>query len=185
MAWPSTPLTTYVANFTPAIKALDLNSFQSGINGIVNGTYKLQAVTTTAGTPGSAVAPIAGTLQAAAAVADAVTPNTSLPQGTLTRGLVPIGWALVQANGILRLGINVSAAPTHVGTGVYRVIFNVASAGITDGIALAVSYNLTDARVVAANYVAVGGKASADVVIRDAATGTVQDTMFQVVLYAE
>lgn len=184
MAWPATPLTTYVPSFTPAIKAFDLNAFQSAINGLVNGTYKLAAVTTTTGTAGSAVSPIAGTVQAAAAVAGSVLPNTSLPQGTLTRGLVPIGWALVASDGTLTQGINVNAAPTHVGTGSYRVVFNVASAGITEGVALAVSYDLIDARVIAANYVAVGGKAGVSVVIRDT-SGMAQDTKFQVVLYAE
>ena len=60
MAWPSTPLTTYIANSTPSIKAFDLNAMQTGTNGIINGTYNLQAVTVTTGTPGSVVAPVAG-----------------------------------------------------------------------------------------------------------------------------
>lgn len=34
MAWPETPLTSYVANSTPAIKATDLNSIQSEINAL-------------------------------------------------------------------------------------------------------------------------------------------------------
>lgn len=62
MAWPSTPLTTYTANTAPAIKAFDLNAFQSGINGIINGTYSLKALVVD-GTGGSIVAPTANTLQ--------------------------------------------------------------------------------------------------------------------------
>jgi hypothetical protein len=41
MAWPNTPLTTYVPNSTPAIKAADLNAFQSAINGISAGSTSI------------------------------------------------------------------------------------------------------------------------------------------------
>ena len=34
MAWPFTPLTTYLANAFPAIKAFDLNSIQSALNNL-------------------------------------------------------------------------------------------------------------------------------------------------------
>lgn len=61
MAWPSTPLTTYVPVTTPAIKSFDLNSFQSGINGIINGTYSLNAAVID-GAGGAITAPVAGTL---------------------------------------------------------------------------------------------------------------------------
>lgn len=37
MAWPFSPLTTYVANSTPAIKAVDLNDIQSALVNVHNG----------------------------------------------------------------------------------------------------------------------------------------------------
>lgn len=42
MAWPLTPLTTYVANSTPVIKAADLNSIQTAINNIFGGSLSLK-----------------------------------------------------------------------------------------------------------------------------------------------
>ena len=84
MAWPSTTLTTYTANTAPAIKAADLNAFQTGINGIVNGTYDLQAVTLTAGTPGAVVTAVNGSLIAARSVFDSAVPSPN----TLTAGEV-------------------------------------------------------------------------------------------------
>ena len=84
MAWPSTTLTTYTANTAPAIKAFDLNAFQTGINGIVNGTYDLQAVTLTTGTPGAATTPVNGSLIAARSVFDSAVPSPN----TLTAGEV-------------------------------------------------------------------------------------------------
>ncbi len=38
MAWPYTPLTTYVASSTPSIKAADLNAIQVAINNLHNVT---------------------------------------------------------------------------------------------------------------------------------------------------
>lgn len=60
--WPSTPLTSYVAGTAPAIKASDLNAFQSGINGLINGTYSL-AGGVIDGTGGAVVVPTANALR--------------------------------------------------------------------------------------------------------------------------
>jgi hypothetical protein len=43
MAWPFTPTTTYLASSTPAIKASDLNNFQSAINTVYNTIFPTQA----------------------------------------------------------------------------------------------------------------------------------------------
>lgn len=100
MAWPSTPLTTYVANFTPAIKAFDLNSFQSAINGIVNGTYNLAGVTLTTGTAGSVVSPSAGSLIAARSVFDAGIPTAAtLAAGEHCRETPPAALASLVGTG--------------------------------------------------------------------------------------
>ncbi len=45
MAWPFTPLTTYISESLPTIKAVDLNAFQSAINRIYSGTRSLKALT--------------------------------------------------------------------------------------------------------------------------------------------
>ena len=45
MAWPNTPLTTYVAGNPPAIKAADLNSMQDATNQTINGTYSVNSLT--------------------------------------------------------------------------------------------------------------------------------------------
>lgn len=44
MAWPLTPLTTYVASSTPAIKASDLNSIQSAINSLYSGALSIKSL---------------------------------------------------------------------------------------------------------------------------------------------
>lgn len=63
MACPNTPRTTYIANRTPAIKADDLNAFQSAINGIINGTFSLGSVNIDS-TGGNVVTPMPGKLTA-------------------------------------------------------------------------------------------------------------------------
>ncbi len=190
MAWPSSPLTSYVPGTTPVIHAFDLNAMQSGTNGLVNGTYNVQALTTTTSTPGTVITPIAGTVVAAAALGGSSTPNTNLPQGTLARGLVPVGWACITSAGNLTQGYNVFAAPgmlgggTHPVAGQFYTTFNIASAGIANGVALVTHSDMIDTRFVASSYLSLGGKAAVEVLIRDSG-GTPVDTTFQVLLFAE
>lgn len=107
MTWPATPLTTYVANSTPAIAAADLNAFQTGINGLVNGTFNLQGLTLTTGTPGSVVAPVNGSLITARQVFDAAVPSPN----TLSSGEVCRDNALAAAGRFegTTMGINLLA----------------------------------------------------------------------------
>lgn len=67
-------------NTTPYIKAYDLNAFQSGINGIIGGTYNLAGVVLTTGTPGSVVTPVAGSLLAARSLFSTTVPTPSTAQ---------------------------------------------------------------------------------------------------------
>lgn len=125
MAWPSTPLTTYVANSTPAIKAADLNAMQTGTNGIINATYNLQAVVTTTGTPGTVVVPVPGTVTLAGAGTGTTAPTTSVPQGRMYKDSVCIGWARGYWDGaamVLTRGFNVLSL-TRNSQGDYTVVF--------------------------------------------------------------
>lgn len=62
MAWPSSPLRTYVANGVPTIRAADLNAMQTGTNGIINATYALNGVVVTPAAVGSVVVPTPGNI---------------------------------------------------------------------------------------------------------------------------
>lgn len=121
MAWPSTPLTTYASGTTPAIKAADLNSLQSGVNGIVNATYSLAAVVID-GTGGSVVSPIAGTCRVSASASGTSTPTTQVTWGTMFKEAALFGGAEVSGAGSFVDGYNVLSA-TRTGAGVYEVIF--------------------------------------------------------------
>lgn len=124
MAWPSTTLTTYTANTAPAIKAFDLNAFQTGINGIVNGTYDLQAVTLTTGTPGAAVTPVNGSLIAARTVFGTAVPGNTVQAGEYPRDSAPAGMGHINAAAAtLRAGFGIDAIQ-RLGAGDYRVTFN-------------------------------------------------------------
>lgn len=62
MAWPLTPLTTYLPGSLPAIKSADLNAIQSAINRAFLGTYSYAGLVID-GTGGQDAAPIAGGLK--------------------------------------------------------------------------------------------------------------------------
>ncbi len=188
--WPASPLTTYNPETTPVIHASDLNLMQSGTVGLVNGTYNVSALTTTTGTPGTVITPTLGTIVASATLAGSTAPTTSLPLGTIARGLVPIGWAYINASGSLSQGYNILSEPGavsgsgHPMAGQYYVVFNPASAGIANGVVLANHADMLDARFVATAYLAFGGHAAAEILIRDSG-GTPVDSAFQVLLFAE
>lgn len=62
MAWPTTPLTTYLPGSLPAIKAADLNAIQSAINRGFLGTYSYAGLVID-GAGGQDAAPIPGGLK--------------------------------------------------------------------------------------------------------------------------
>lgn len=76
MAWPLSPLTSYVGGTTPYIKASDLNSFQSAINGVFGGTLSLKSVVVD-GTGGAASSPSAGEIHVSRVVADTSQPSAA------------------------------------------------------------------------------------------------------------
>ena len=122
MAWPSSPLTSYLAGSTPYIKAADMNSLQSGINGIINATYSLKAAVID-GTGGSIVAPVAGTLKLSGTASGTATPTTTVPWGTVYKEGLLFGGAYVDGAGVFQAGYNVKST-TRIGAGHYEVLFN-------------------------------------------------------------
>lgn len=134
MAWPSTALTTYTANTAPAIKAFDLNSFQSGINGLVNGTYDLQGLTLTTGTPGGVVAPVDGSLIAARTVFGTAVPSAdTLQAGEVCRDSPPAAVARFEGTGA---GINLKSgygihSKSRLGAGQYEIVLQRVPTGPT------------------------------------------------------
>lgn len=105
MAWPSTPLTTYVAGSAPTIKAFDLNAFQSAINGIVNATYSLAAVVVD-GTGGAIVATTPGTTQVSATLTETALPGTSRSPGLDCKGTRLWGWINFTGAGVAKRHYN-------------------------------------------------------------------------------
>jgi len=70
MAWPLTPLTTYLQSSLPAIKAFDLNAVQDAITRILRGTYSLAGLVLD-GTGGGDGTPPPGGIQASGTVSAA------------------------------------------------------------------------------------------------------------------
>lgn len=124
MAWPATPLTSYNAGLPPAIKAFDLNAFQSAINGIVLGTYSLKALYVD-GTGGAVITALSGTVGVTALLSGTTAPTTAYPLGTLGRGTVVGGWAVFDGTGALLRGYNVRSCARTGGApaGDYTVTF--------------------------------------------------------------
>ena len=126
MAWPLTPLTTYLAGLPPAIKAFDLNAIQTTINSILTGAITLKAVSVDS-TGGALSAPQAGTLRATGSVASTTFPNPlAYPFGGIVGvGSAPLGWVSVESTGNLLKGYNIASGPgvVRTGVGVYEILF--------------------------------------------------------------
>lgn len=139
MAWPLTPLTTYVASTTPAIKASDLNSIQSGVNGIVAATYSLAAVVLD-GTGGNVVTPTAGTVKISGSTGvGSSLPTSTIPVGTMYKQHVFAAMIYFQgaASPTIASAINVSSL-SRTSAGFYLVNLNVS---ITNMICMATVQN--------------------------------------------
>jgi hypothetical protein len=129
MGWPLTPLTTYVSSTTPAIRASDLNSFQSAINGLYAGSSSIVGLELD-GTGGQSVTPVAGTLRVdGTGIAGTNTTPTPTPQiGRLYRELMPVQYARFNYSGgssgsfTLYQGYNVQTL-THSSTGTFSAQF--------------------------------------------------------------
>ena len=127
MAWPQTPLTTYLPGTTPWISAADLNAFQSGITGIINGTYSLAGFEVD-GVGGTAISAPAGTGKVSAALTAVGTPGPVLALGQWGKAGVPLGYAFVRGtDGVVLQGYNVFGS-SRTAVGRYTVVFHALAA---------------------------------------------------------
>lgn len=122
MAWPSTPLTSYVSNTVPAIKAFDLNAFQLGVNGIINGTYSHKGVVID-GVGGSLSTPTSGTLTLTQSGSSAVTPNPTTPLGSFYQNQLMSCVGYIDSAGHIVRGVNIKGVT--IAMGIYTVTFNI------------------------------------------------------------
>lgn len=136
-----------MANSTPAIKAADLNALQDGIVHLVDGTWEIQGVTLTAGTPGSIVAPVPGSLVAARSVYSTTIPTPStLSAGEHFRESAPAACGSFAGSGmglILKSGFGI-AARSRVTTGDYTITLQRVPSGLTADNVVAVVSGLAD-----------------------------------------
>lgn len=126
MPWPLSPLTTYVANSVPTIKAFDLNAIQAAINSLFGGTLSVKSLRFD-GTGGVAAAPPTGTGQVTGLVAGTAVPTTTFAMGTIGVGSIVGGWALITGAGALIRGYNVVTVSRTGGgaaAGDYTVVFS-------------------------------------------------------------
>ncbi len=183
MAWPLTPLTTYVAGLAPAIKAFDLNSLQNAINRIVGATYSLAALVVD-GTGGAIVSAVAGTTQVSATLTETAVPGTARAVGLDCVGTRPFGWVTFTGFGVVERHYNLKAF-TRTGTGSYTAEFHgapadpdfcfVSGTSMTAGLALMIGVK---------PYLSGGGDLALDIRIHDH-TATLADAAAAVLAMAE
>jgi hypothetical protein len=189
-AWPTTPLTTYVSGTTPAIKAADLNAFQTAINKGFLGEYTYKGIVVD-GTGGAGTTPNAGSVTVSRTATGTSAPTTQLAGGELNQGDGAGGVGEHQCRGgILVRGLNVYDDPgvlggaTHTGAGLYDVIFHAVPTNPLTG-ACFVTPKVSFPRFTQCYTSADGaGRLKASVFIWNSA-GTATDTEFHVVAYAE
>lgn len=100
MAWPKSPLTAYVANNVPVIKAADLNAFQDWINALTNNTVSILGLGIDS-VGGNAVTPQPGAVKwtNTAGVGGAGNPTIQTPLKNEARALnVCKAWARVRTS---------------------------------------------------------------------------------------
>ncbi len=101
MAWPSTPLTTYIASSTPSIKAADLNAIQNAINKIILGTYTIKNLVL------DGVGGASTSLPGPAATNPA---STVAQRNTLSPSNIPKSWGFIStgASPVVNAGFNIA-----------------------------------------------------------------------------
>lgn len=183
MPWPATSLTSYVSNTVPAIKAFDLNAFQSGITGIINGTYSHKAVSIDS-IGGALVTPPIGSLQLTTSNSSTLTPNPTQAVGTFFRDQIPSAWVNVASAGTIIKGVNAKLV-TRTGPGVYIVDFNVIIGFPTPAGALAASATIIGSTPAFVNYeVVMFAPTRISVRTYDGITKAAADFSFSLVVYS-
>ena len=186
MAWPLTPLTTYLAGLPPGVKAFDLNAIQTTLNQLFNGSISVKSLIADA-VGGVATALPAGEIQANRSVSSATFPNpiTHTGSGVLCRATGVLGWVLVDALGNLGHGYNVISGPGSVRTGVgtYVVLF-----GSTPASAAAACPQVTPTGaglIPKASAALVGPNLQITVTIYNPVTGAATDGSFALAVFGE
>lgn len=193
-AWPTTPLTTYVANSTPAIKAYDLNQIQDAIGQAFLGTYSYKALVLD-GSGGSSVVPgrnggivASGVIEGSSLVArktfsDTATPTPTIIPGEFTKGSAPACWAVINGTtGLIYRGAGLLAT-RRTSSGVYELDCDIA---LGDNANAAVMVTPLGTAVVAGGYsVDNGGKLRLMVNAVARGTGVAQDANLNVIAFGE
>lgn len=111
MAWPITPLTTYLPGSTPAIKAADLNAIQDAISKTLLGKYSFAGLLVD-GAGGNAVAPPAGglSLTGGANIGGAATIGGGVQCAALSAGGNVAAGGIVSAGGSVAVGARALSA---------------------------------------------------------------------------
>ena len=182
MAWPNTPLTTYVAGGPPHVMAADLNSLQDAINRMINATYSHKAVVVD-GSGGAIVTPLAGTTLVSANLLEATVPGTSRTRGTDCIGTRPWGMAVITGSGTFKKGFNCKSA-SRTGVGQYQFEFyglpsdptwtNCTGSASSPGTALSLTFQTA----------AFAGNLLVSVDVRDGANA-LTDALVNMLVYAE
>ena len=186
MAWPLTPLTTYLAGLPPAIKAFDLNAIQTTLTQLFNGTISVKSLIADS-TGGVVTAVPAGEVRAGRAVASTTFPNpiTHTDGGVLCRSSVVLGWVVVDALGNLGHGYNVISGPGSVRSapGTYILTF-----GSTPASAAAACPQVTPTGaglIPKASAALVGPNLQITVTIYNPVTGAATDGSFALAVFGE
>jgi hypothetical protein len=150
MAWPATPLATFVNASAPACDATFLNNLQSGINGLVTGMYSFRSLTTD-GAGGAAIAGGTGTIVASSTVqglamiatynvGGSSLPTIAIAKGTLYKDMIPLAAGAVRYGGgstyTLDWGFGVTSI-AQASTGVINVTLQNAAASVTNAVVIA------------------------------------------------
>lgn len=95
MAWPLTPLETFVARSVPVIKATFLNTLQKWVNDLGLGVVTLKSLVVD-GMGGNAVVSVAGSMQVSRSVADDQEPTAAATlKGQVNKESIPTGLASI------------------------------------------------------------------------------------------
>jgi hypothetical protein len=169
MAWPLTPIQTFLANVT-RWTAPFANQLQAGVNGIVAGTYSLIGVVVD-GTGGATVTPVPGALTLSSAAGSTTVPSPTTVSRKVTYGdMQPFAMAIVDQTGgtaVVKWGVNVAGIANN-GGGDWTIQLKtaapalarmgaIACAMVGGNTANAIPQDTTHVRVTTFNMVAGGG----------------------------
>ena len=160
MAWPLTPLLTFVNGSSPACDAVFLNNLQLGVNGLCAGTYSYAGVVLD-GTGGAVVTPTAGAVKFSAAVSATSTPTPAFAKGVGYKENQAFAAGAVRYTSpttyTLDWGFNISSL-SRASAGVININLVTAMASITNGVVMATMNDTPgNAGGVSVSYALMGG----------------------------